>query len=163
MKLSDAIAAIDHSVGNAREGLPQEVFELVSRLVPMVNVDLLIKDEQNRTLLAWRDDIYAGTGWHVPGGIIRFKEDPLTRLQKVAESEIGSKLKFDDKPAAFNPIICRHETRGHFFSLLYRCYLPSSFKPDNQTRTHSEPGYLKWHNKCPDNLVKCHDMYREFI
>jgi colanic acid biosynthesis protein WcaH len=163
MKLSEAIAAIENSVDNARDGLPQDVFELVSRLVPMVNVDLLIKDEQNRTLLAWRDDIYAGTGWHIPGGIIRFKEDPLTRLQKVAQAEIGCTLEYDDQPIALTPIICRHETRGHFFSLLYQCYLPSSFQPDNHTRLKTDPGYLAWHSQCPDNLVKCHDMYRDFI
>lgn len=41
----------------------------------MVNVDLLIKNvSSNETLLTWREDEYYGPGWHVPGGIVRFKE-----------------------------------------------------------------------------------------
>ena len=55
-------------------GLPEELFLFVSRLVPMVNVDLFISDDQGRVLLTWRDDEIFGAGWHIPGGMIRYKE-----------------------------------------------------------------------------------------
>ncbi|MDB4264988.1 hypothetical protein N9893_02880, partial [bacterium] len=89
MVLKEAITSLDRSIQNATEGLPDEVFYFVSRTTPLVNVDLLIKDEDGRTLLAWRDDLYSGTGWHVPGGIVRFKETFESRVLKVAEIEIG--------------------------------------------------------------------------
>ena len=54
--------------------LGKNVFELVSTLTPMINVDLLIKNEMGQTLFSWRDDIHSGKGWHLPGGIIRLKE-----------------------------------------------------------------------------------------
>jgi colanic acid biosynthesis protein WcaH len=40
----------------------------------MVNVDLFISDDQGRVLLTWRDDEIFGAGWHIPGGMIRYKE-----------------------------------------------------------------------------------------
>ena len=74
MNITEAIVALEKHVPNPSEGLPDELFLYVSRITPLVNVDLLIKDENGRTLLSWRDDQYCGQGWHVPGGIIRFKE-----------------------------------------------------------------------------------------
>jgi len=74
MDIHEAIAFLDKQILNPRLGLPGEVFLFISRMSPMVNVDLLIKDENSRTLLAWRDDVFSGAGWHVPGGVLRFKE-----------------------------------------------------------------------------------------
>ena len=82
-------------------GLPDEVFYYISRTTPLVNVDLLIKDENGRTLLSWRNDRYAGKGWHVPGGIVRFKETLETRVQKVAEIEVGVNISFESYSDSF--------------------------------------------------------------
>jgi colanic acid biosynthesis protein WcaH len=124
----------------------------------MVNVDLLIKDENKRTLLSWRDAT-SGSGWHVPGGIIRFKESFEYRINKVAELEIGSAVRFDPIPIAFNQVILEQITRGHFISFLYKCFLSSDFIPPNKGLSEREPGFLQWHNSCPDNLIKVHKMY----
>ncbi|PKL87835.1 MAG: NUDIX hydrolase [Ignavibacteriae bacterium HGW-Ignavibacteriae-2] len=162
MNVFEAIKYIEEQVSHPEIGLPEEIFHFVSRHVPMVNVDLLIKDENKRTLLAWRDDEFAGTGWHIPGGIIRFKEKLETRIKKTAENEIGAIIKYDPEPLAINQVICQQDTRGHFISLLYKCFLPGNFVPINNL-TENEPGYLKWHDYCPDNLVHVHDMYRKYI
>ncbi len=96
MNITDAIAILDRQVSNPSAGLPDELFFFISRTTPMVNVDLLIKDENRRTLLAWREDSIAGTGWHIPGGIIRFKETFEQRIQKVAQLEVGiDHIQFD--------------------------------------------------------------------
>jgi hypothetical protein len=50
------IAALEAWDGVAEQGLPPELFELVSELIRLVNVDLLIRDQQLGTLLAWRQD-----------------------------------------------------------------------------------------------------------
>src|SRR5258705_8683005 len=54
--------------------LPEELFLFISRITPLINVDLLIQDYGKGTLLTWRSDRFFGPGWHVPGGIIRHKE-----------------------------------------------------------------------------------------
>lgn len=164
MDLDEAIAALDRAVPDPKRGLPDEVFYFVSRTTPLVNVDLLIQDERGRTLLAWRDDALAGTGWHVPGGIVRFKETFETRLRKVAETEIGAPVAFDPAPIALHQLIQQgREVRGHFISLLFRCSLPATFVPQNAGRGPRDPGYLQWHERCPDDLLRCQEIYRRHI
>lgn len=165
MNIKDAIAVLEKEVQNPTVGLPEEVFYYISRITPLVNVDLLIKDEKGRTLLAWRNDQYAGKGWHVPGGIVRFKETLETRVKKVAEMEVGiSDISFDPIPMALNQLI-HHErdTRSHFISILYRCFLPSTFAPANKGLSSEDVGYLVWHDSCPADLIKYHEIYRQYI
>jgi colanic acid biosynthesis protein WcaH len=163
MNIHEAIEFLDKQIPNPSEGLPEEVFFFISRITPMVNVDLLIKDENGRILLSWRDDQFVGTGWHIPGGIVRFKEKLEKRLLKVAEKEIGTAVEFNPVPIAINQIICEHNTRGHFISILYKCFLSSKFIPKNIGLSNKDKGYLMWHNSCPENLVKVQDIYRKYM
>uniref|UniRef100_A0A7V3N4T5 NUDIX hydrolase n=1 Tax=candidate division CPR3 bacterium TaxID=2268181 RepID=A0A7V3N4T5_UNCC3 len=161
----DAIVAIEALIKDPRKGLPEEVFLLISRLTPMVNVDLLIKDTLDRTLLTWREDDYFGSGWHIPGGIVRFKELIADRIKIVAKEELGMEVEFDPQPLAINEVI--HPTRkdrGHFISLLFRCY-PIT-QPDEAKRYNfgkPEAGQWKWHSTCPDDILPVHEMYRKNI
>jgi colanic acid biosynthesis protein WcaH len=164
MSIEDAVAILVESCPAPSEGLPDEIFYYISRTTPLVNVDLLIKDEKGRVLLAWRDDPYAGTGWHVPGGIVRFKETLETRIEKVAETEIGARIRFDPVPIAINQLIHPdREIRGHFISMLYNCFLPGGFSPLNKGLSTGERGYLMWHESCPSNLITYHYIYRQYI
>ncbi|MEI7811968.1 MAG: NUDIX domain-containing protein [Ignavibacteria bacterium] len=162
--LNDAIELIDKYVPDPSIGLPDEVFYYVSRTTPLVNVDLLIKDENGRTLLAWRNDKHAGTGWHIPGGIVRFRETFETRIKKVAKTEIGTDLEFKKEPLALNEIInFKRKERSHFISVLFECFLSETFVIENKNLSPNDAGYLMWHDKCPDNLIKFHDIYRKYF
>lgn len=164
MNTEEALKFLGKQIPNPTSGLPEEVFLFVSRLTPMVNVDLLIKDEAGRTLLAWRDDSFSGAGWHIPGGIVRFKEQLETRIRKVAKTEIGTEVEFERIPVAINEVICKHDIRGHFISLLYKCFLSGKYSlKKNKGLAEKDIGYLKWHDSCPANLIKVHEMYRKFI
>lgn len=165
MELADIIDILESSVETPAKGLPEELFLFVSRITPLINVDLLIKDELDRTLLTWRDDGYYPAGWHVPGGIIRFKETIGERVNAVAKNELGAEVEFDPRPLALNEIIQRtRKNRGHFISLLYRCRLV--VQPDENLRCKSNPprpNEWMWHNGCPEMIIPVHEMYREFI
>lgn len=164
MKISEAISLLDHQVPNPSEGLPEELFLYISRTTPLINVDLLIKDENGRTLLSWRNERYTGKGWHVPGGIVRFKENLETRIRKVAKTEIGTDVSFDPIPLAINQIINPdQDIRGHFISLLYKCFLNGTFVPQNNGLSRNDNGYIAWHDSCPHPLFKFHEIYRNFI
>lgn len=52
------VGEIQAHIPDSRLGLPDELFYLVSRLPPLVNVDLLIQNEKRQTLLVWRDDAF---------------------------------------------------------------------------------------------------------
>lgn len=162
--LTAAISVLEREVPDPKRGLPDPVFYYVSRSTPLVNVDLLVQDERGRTLLSWRDDPYAGKGWHVPGGIIRFKETFVERVEQVAALEIGAKVEFDPVPAAVNEIINPHrDVRGHFISLLYRCRLTGGFVPANRGLSRRDAGYLEWHASSPADLLAFQKIYSRFI
>lgn len=164
MDTVQAIAALEKAVPEPAAGLPEDVFYYISRVTPMINVDLLVKDKAGRTLLAWRHEQFYRHGWHLPGGIVRFRETLETRIKKVAETEIGAQVEFDPVPLALNQLISPgRRTRGHFISLLYRCYLPAGFTPENKGLSETDAGYLRWYDTCPDNLFKFQEIYRKFI
>jgi ADP-ribose pyrophosphatase YjhB (NUDIX family) len=165
LEIKKAVAFLDTSIPNPHEGLPHDVFLFVSRVTPLVNVDLLIRDGHGGTLLTWRDDGYDPPGWHVPGGIIRFKETISQRIRAVAATELGAEITHAPSPLAMNEAIHpSRPARGHFLSLLYECTLLSA--PDDNLRYEKglpKPGQWAWHKQCPNDLIPVHEMYRQMI
>jgi len=159
------IDALEVHIGNASQGLPEDIFLFVSRLTPMINVDLLVKNAKNETLLTWREDEFYGPGWHVPGGIVRFKEPVAARINAVAKSELGASVEFEKEPLAMNEVInATRDTRGHFISLLYACDLTSPLDSALKYKTGpGQNGQWAWHAGCPDNLISVHEMYRKYV
>ncbi|MCD7726011.1 MAG: oligosaccharide flippase family protein [Clostridiales bacterium] len=122
MDREQVIDCIKNDNFKTEDGLNYDVFLFASSITPLVNVDLLVEDEQGRILLAWRDDVHCGTGWHIPGGIVRYKETLFSRLHKTAITEFGVDVEvLSDSPIKLTEIIHEQEERGHFISLLYRC------------------------------------------
>jgi colanic acid biosynthesis protein WcaH len=164
MTVNEAIQFLDNNIPDKTTGLPDEVFYFISRTMPLVNVDLLVKDKNGCTLLAWRDDEYYGQGWYIPGSIVRFKETLEQRIQRCAERELGINVSYDPKPLVIEQNITPEwENRAHFISFLYRCSVPEGFIPDNSFRKEYDAGYLRWHEKCPDNFLRAQDCYRKFM
>lgn len=164
MDIQKAIKLIEQKVQTPHEGLPYELFLFATRITPIVNVDLLIKDENGRILLSWRDDPFTGTGWHIPGGIVRFKETFENRIRKVAEIEIGAEVKFNPEPIAINQVIREDlSSRAHFISFLYKCFLSEKVVLSNTGLTPETAGYLQWHEQCPFNLIKYQNFYKKYI
>jgi ADP-ribose pyrophosphatase YjhB (NUDIX family) len=159
------INIVESFVQNPSKGLPEELFLFVTRITPMINVDLLIKNERNQILLTWRDDGYYPPGWHVPGGIIRSKETIMARVRAVAKTELGAEVEFNPTPLAINEVIHdKRKNRGHFISLLYRCSFVT--QPNESLKCKGDlphPNEWQWHNFCPDNIIPVHQMYRDFF
>ncbi len=165
MDLRPALQTLESAIDDPRKGLPEEIFLFLSRITPLPNVDLLIQDEQGRTLLTWRDDEFYGAGWHVPGGIIRFKERAADRIHAVAQGELGTQVRFEPTPLGVFEGISDRETRGHFLSILYRCRLLS---PPEEGRRAASPdkaqsGEWMWHNSAPANLLPDQEMYLPYF
>ncbi len=155
------IANANIALQTAEQGLPDDIFNFVASVVPLVNVDLLIENKKHQILLAWRDD-GKNLGWHIPGGIIRFKESFYERIQKTALRELGSRVIVDEYPLKISEIILPYQCRGHAVSLLYRCYLPDEYHIDNQKLLPTSDGYLQWHNFLP-SLVNGQKCYESFL
>lgn len=147
-----------------REGLPVELFEWISSMVPIPNVDLMIINNKKQILLSWRNDEYYGKGWHLPGGCIRFKESIEERIQRTAIAEIGTEVITDAVPLAVKDMIMGKFSdipfkRAHHVALLIKCTLPNDFIINNHGKDYDDMGYLEWFDKIPENILDVHDIY----
>lgn len=156
---------------SARTGLGTDLFNFVSSLTPIVNVDLLVYNTKGQFLLTWRNDSHCGCGWHIPGGCIRFKETCEERIRKVAQKELGiPDIRFDKDPIKVFEIISyehrdieNQNERAHFITLVYKCDAPTDFFIDNQMIREGEVGYMAWFDHLPDNLLSIQSCYRDII
>ena len=164
-RLKSLIRSLQRHIDEPSKGLPEPVFRFISGITPLVNVDLLIQDENRKTLLTWRDDSIYGAGWHVPGGILRFKETFENRIREVARNELGAEVSTDGMPVAINQAIDpSRDIRGHHISLLFKCTLLSGPAEDLQCRCDlPKANEWMWHNKSPKNLLKIQRVYSRFI
>jgi ADP-ribose pyrophosphatase YjhB (NUDIX family) len=161
---ADHIKALEAAIGDPRRGLPEDVFRFASRVTPLINVDLLITDARSRTLLTWRDDEFYGPGWHVPGGIIRYKESAADRIRACARAELGADVSCEPAPLLVLEDSAGPDTRGHHISLLFRCRLSSP--PDEDRRALSDPpshGQWRWHERCTPDLIEAQGSYARFF
>lgn len=163
--LREAIRTVEAAVDDPHRWLPQPIFYLVSRLMPLANVDLLVQDERGRTLLTWRDDEFFGQGWHVPGSTIRFQETIADRVHGCAQMELGAEVAFDPFPIAIEEEIDPAlTTRGHCLALLYRCRLLSPPEPAREwTSGPPQRDQWAWHAGPPANLLPVHQRYVRFL
>jgi ADP-ribose pyrophosphatase YjhB (NUDIX family) len=163
-RLTAMIAALEAELGDPRRGLPEEVFRFVSRLTPLANVDLLIQDEARGTLLTWREDEFFGTGWHRPGGIIRYKETAEQRVRACARDELAADVAFDETPLAIAEGISEQDTRGHHIALLFRCHLLGEPDPSRAVSSaRPASGQWQWHRRCPDDLLEAQRPYARYF
>ena len=161
---TDLVAAIERALGRARNGLPEDVFEFVSRVTPLINVDLLITDARARTLLTWRDDRFYGPGWHLPGGVIRFQERAVERVHACARAELGADVDVEPAPLFVMESIGGDRTRGHMIALLFRCRLVSPLDESRRARdARPSPGQWRWHEACPRDLIPEQTPYASFF
>ena len=150
---------------SAYESLPDEVFTYISMITPLVNVDLLVRNEKGEVLLSWREDS-RGSGWHIPGGIIRFKETAAHRIVEVARIELGAEVTHGADPIKITEIFVPERRRGHAISLLYDCTLTKPLDVDsfNCDKKENEDGFLRWFSECPDEIVfGQREAYRTFL
>ena len=149
-------------------GLPEELFIFSTTLAPTVNIDLFITNEKRQLLLTWRDDIYCGRGWHIPGGCVRLKERLAERITKTAEKELGVPIVYDPVPLAvreaieqdYRPNLLNQLERCHSIAFLYQCSLQSGCEiPEQKSGTK-----LRWFDRLPENLLKLHlNLYGDII
>ena len=153
-KLENLLLNVETFIEDSKKGLPEEVFYFISKLTPLVNVDLLIKNEEGETLLTWRHDKFYGPAWHIPGGIIRFREKFETRIQKVAMSELGADIIHEEHPMAMRQLFAKgRDIRGHFISHLFLCKLKSLPTKNQFLEGEPEAGQWSWHKEAPQNML----------
>ncbi len=72
--------------------LPAAQWLAVVRDAPLVSIDLILRDRQQRVLLGWRNNEPARNSWFVPGGVIRKSETLDAAFSRIAQGELGLPL-----------------------------------------------------------------------
>jgi ADP-ribose pyrophosphatase YjhB (NUDIX family) len=163
LTLTSLIQSLEGYVKNPEIGLPDEIFYLVGRLTPYVNIDLLIKIPNLGSVLTWRDDPHTGSGWHIPGGIVRFRENIQERVRKVANLELGVELESISGPIEVNQIISKQKERSHFISLLFSASLDDKNKKIILKKIKENPREINIFTSSPKNLIRWHKIYDDKI
>ena len=166
--LAELKKAIKMDGVDSTKGLPEDLFIFSTTLVPIVNIDLFVTNEKHELLLSWRDDIYHGKGWHIPGGCVRLREKLETRIIKTAEKELGVPIEYDINPIAVReyieyenrPNLLNQQERCHNFSFLYNCKVKYGYEVPERL----DGVDLRWFSRTPENLLKTHkDQYGDII
>ena len=165
MEIKKIINLLESLIKDPTKGLPKEIFLFMSRITPLINVDLLIKNKKKQTLLTWRDDGYFPASWHIPGGVVRYKEALTHRIKAVAAAELGAEVKCGNTPLVIQEVIIPSLiNRGHVISFLFECSLISSpAKKLMYVKGVPKQGQWAWFDRCPKDLICVHRMYRRFI
>lgn len=155
---------------NTDHGMPEELFLLVSSLVPLANVDLLVVSRENQLLLERRNDPYYERSWHIPGGCMRFNDTFARRIQETARKELGCEVTYEEMPLAVRNVIRGQNTalphpreRGHNVAILFRCELPEGYQIQNGDLTEQDDGFLKWFDVLPDDFLKIQHVFDDVL
>ena len=169
-ELNDAVQVLRNAELDSSQGLTEELFWMISALVPIVNVDLLIVNEKGQLLLARRNDAFYEKSWHIPGGCLRYGENLNVRVQRTAIHELGCRVEFNPEPIAIRNVLrgenerqIHPRERGHNVAILYRCQLPENYQIDNGDKIMTDDGYLQWFDALPDDFMKIQTVYDDIL
>ena len=70
--------------------LKQEEYDFIFNRVPRLCVDMVIRNEKGGILLTRRNIEPYKNLWHLPGGMVRFKETIADAANRVAQKEFGA-------------------------------------------------------------------------
>ena len=153
-----------------QNGLPQELFLLISSLVPLVNVELLVVNEKNQLLLSRRNDRYFEKSWHIPSCYMRIYESFSQCVHATALRELGRDVTFPEVPVAVRNIIREANSRqecpnecGHNVAMLFRSSLPADYMINNGEKGPDDDGFLRWFNVLPENFKKIQMAYADVL
>jgi colanic acid biosynthesis protein WcaH len=76
--------------------LDDEEFSRIVRSVPLVSIDLIIRDPERSVFVGFRNNEPAKGFYFVPGGCIRKGESLKEALERIAEAETGHRAEFKE-------------------------------------------------------------------
>lgn len=155
---------------DSNQGMPKELFLLISGLIPLANVDLLITNEQGQLLLTRREDRWYQPSWHIPGGCMHYGESFEHCVQETAKRELGTNVILTPTPIAVRNVIRGVDItkeypreRGHNVAILFACRLPKDWEINNGTKVETDDGYAKWFDVLPKDFMKIQLVYQDVL
>ena len=169
-KQTKAIQTLREAKLDTDHGMPQELFLLVSGLVPLPNVDLLVTNAQGQILLTRRKDPWYQDSWHIPGGCMHYGESFEHCVQETARRELGTEVSISPEPITVRNVIRGVDAskeypreRGHNVAILFACRSPENWEIDNGMKTVDDDGFAAWFDVLPDDFMKIQYVYLDVL
>jgi len=139
---------------DAEKYMPPELYNALARLTTTTSLETIALREIGGHLKVYLtkrrpDDVYSNS-WHVPGTVLRVRESFEDALQRLSESEYGTKIISYNFIGMTNN---RYEARGHFVSPVFLVALSAEPKPNGEwvecqpLRADSEDFKIIWHHR----------------
>jgi colanic acid biosynthesis protein WcaH len=128
--------------------LPADLFYTLVQHTPLVSVDLICRDAQQRVLLGWRSNRPAQASWFVPGGRIRKDERVAQVLARLLQTELGLAPQHHSPPQFFGAFEHLYEDNAaaapgwgtHYVVLAYELQLSA----DAPLQADAQHQQLRW-------------------
>lgn len=130
--------------------MPLEIFQALQKLLPMAAVELfVVRDDGSFALLERKGEF---NGWALPGGYMGLNETFEDACRRIAQKELGVKLKSIEFVYPFNwPEGGLRKAKGHAISFLFKCTAENDSSLVRYFSTKPE-GILKHHAFMLDKL-----------
>ncbi len=130
-------------------------------VMPLVAVDLIIRNSQGQVLLGKRRNRPAQGLWFVPGGRIRKSELISDAVVRISQSELGIRIRGDETGffGVFEHIyddnfLGAADISIHYISLAYECEL----KDDSQVKLDGQHSDVRWWGT--DEIQKSEEVHK---
>ena len=125
--------------------LSKEDFERVLKMVPMVVVEAIVKDE-NGILLGKRNTEPFRGMWHLTGGFVYYNEKLSDAVKRVAKREIGADIEIVKMLGVYEYI--NDDPRGHIIAHAYLVRIAGGTVASNPDNTE-----LKYFRRTPEDMI----------
>ena len=165
-----AVEVLRQAKLNTDDGMPQELFLLLSGLIPLANVDLLVTNSNGQLLLERRCDSWYQNSWHIPCGCMHYGETFSHCIHATAQRELGTDVIAKREPVAVRSIFRGVDPskvfpreRGHNVAVLFQCQTPKNWRIDNHGKTAQDDGFLAWFDTLPPDFMRIQCAYEEVL
>lgn len=155
MEISESVINEIRNLSDGTGTLSYDLFLFFCRFKPNLCIEIIIQDPDKGTLLTWREDEVFGSGWHIPGGVIRYKETLEDRLKATAESELNANLLTYEYVETRELILDSVKERQHEVVMIYRCTIDSDTALDSKK--------MKWFKEMPVDIIEVHKGYGDYF
>ena len=153
---------MNNQEGQSSNWLEKEVYQKVLKTIPVVSVDLLVVDSNNRVLLGKRNNRPALGKWFVPGGRLNRYERLDEAVKRLSISELGSEGKVIETLGVFHQIYPDNfidETSGsHYITFATYITVPDNIVHDDQ---HDSMEWWKISDLLESNMV--HEITKNYF
>jgi colanic acid biosynthesis protein WcaH len=137
--------------------LSKETFSTVIKNTPLISIDLILRNSEDKILLGKRLNKPAKNSWFVPGGRV-FKDESLEdAFKRITEDEIGVQININS--ASFKGIYQHFYDDNVFTDDFSTHYIVMAFelRLTNTPITNKQHDNYKWFDE--EELIKDEDVY----